>query len=104
VRAARCLVAKEPKPTNTTGSSFFSESVMASIIASIARPAAALGKSAVSATTSMSSDLFTISPYIPILVFSILFFNSPFYRHRVYIFAKFEGQILDDLQTSRHDN
>jgi hypothetical protein len=46
---------------------------MASIIASIARPAAALGRSAVSATTSMSSDLFTISPYIPILVFSILF-------------------------------
>jgi hypothetical protein len=36
---------------------------MASVIASIARAAAAFGRSAVSATASISSDLFTLAPY-----------------------------------------
>jgi hypothetical protein len=63
VRAALFFVANVPKPTNTTGSSFFKESVIASSIASIARPAAAFGRSALAATASINSDLFTLSPF-----------------------------------------
>ena len=50
VRAALFLVANVPKPTSTTGSPVFNEPVIASIVASIARPAAAFGRSALAAT------------------------------------------------------
>jgi len=66
-RAARSLVVKVPKPTSTTGSLFLSESVIASIIASITRPAVAFGISAPTATASINSDLFTLSPYFFVL-------------------------------------
>ncbi len=66
-RAARSLVVNVPKPTSTTGSLFLSESVMASIIASITRPAVAFGISAPAATASINSDLFTLSPYFSMM-------------------------------------
>ena len=72
VLAALFLVAKVPKPTKTTGSSFCKEAVMVSIIASMARPAEALGRSALAATASISSDLLTVSPFI--LLVKILFY------------------------------
>jgi len=54
---------KEPKPTKATESPAFNAPVIESVIASIARAAAAFGKSALSATASISSDLFTLSPF-----------------------------------------
>lgn len=63
VRAARSFTLKEPKPTSATELPDFKDEAMASVIASIARAAAAFGKSAVSATASINSDLFTLSPY-----------------------------------------
>lgn len=79
VRAARSLVPNVPKPTNTTGSLFCNDSVMVSIIASITRAAAAFGKSALAATASISSDLFTVSPYFfkPVNCLSRWFFSDP---------------------------
>jgi hypothetical protein len=62
VRAGRSLTLNEPNPTSDTELPDFSDAAIASVMASIARAAAAFGKSAVTATASINSDLFTISP------------------------------------------
>src|SRR5690554_541899 len=63
VRAARSFTEKVPKPIRVTWSPFFRAPVMELVIASNARPAAALEISADSAIASISSDLFTLNPF-----------------------------------------
>ena len=60
--SARLETSKVPKPTKETESPFFKEAVMASMVDSRARVAAALEISASAAICSMSSDLFTKAP------------------------------------------
>jgi hypothetical protein len=62
MRAARFPTEKVPNPTNVTVPLFFNVVVMPPITASIARVAAALDKSADSATWSIKSILFTDTP------------------------------------------
>lgn len=59
VLAARALTRKEPKPTKDTESPVFSAPVMESKTESTALVAAAFDMSVLSATASISSDLFT---------------------------------------------
>ena len=54
---------KVPKPIRVTWSPFFSAPVIELVMASSARPAAALEMSADSAIASISSDLFTLNPF-----------------------------------------
>jgi len=64
VRAARSFTENVPKPTNATDSPLVKVSVIAAIVASNARPAAAFGMSADAAIASINSDLFTVFPFI----------------------------------------